>query len=159
MYTLSRLGGGLINDITYKFRPVLTLLFQVQIYILYCATPSSQHTRDVHPMLVKWWASVEDGGPPVISTRISTISPYINKSTSDFSQERRGHGAMSRAPDSLTSHACVPVSNPAVPVWGVSEKQHCFSLLNLTRRSHYWRPSRVKIATSVSTLISNVSAC
>ena len=32
--------------------------------------------------------------------------------------ERRGRGAMARAPDDLVSHVCVPVSNPAVPVWG-----------------------------------------
>ena len=32
--------------------------------------------------------------------------------------ERRGRGAMARASDCLASHACVPVSNPAVPMWG-----------------------------------------
>ena len=33
-------------------------------------------------------------------------------------QAWKGIGAMVRAPDCLTSHACVPGSNPADPVWG-----------------------------------------
>ena len=42
--------------------------------------------------------------------------------------ERRGRGAMARAPDCLAaSHVCVPVSNPAVTVWGFQ-----FSILNVT---------------------------
>ena len=37
---------------------------------------------------------------------------------------------------------------------GFLGKHHCFSLLNVTRRSRYWRPRRVKVETSVSTVIS-----
>ena len=36
---------------------------------------------------------------------------------------------------------------------GFSEKQHCFSLLNVTGRSLLMGPRRVKVETSVSTLI------
>ena len=39
-----------------------------------------------------------------------------------------------RSPDCLDSHACVPGSSLADPVWGVLRKKHCFSLLNVTRR-------------------------
>ena len=45
---------------------------------------------------------------------------------------KRGRGAMAGAPDCLASHACVPGSNPAVPVWE-AEKQHCFFLFSVTR--------------------------
>ena len=74
--------------------------------------------------------------------------------TSCISPQRRGRGAMARAPDCLASHACVPVSNSAVPVWGFKSKKNSFSLLNVTRRSRWWRPRRVKVETSVSTLFS-----
>ena len=71
--------------------------------------------------------------------------------------EGGGDGAKARAPDCLASYACAPGSSPAVPMWGFSEKQYCFCLFNVTRRSRWWRPRRVKVETSVSTLISRRS--
>ena len=56
-----------------------------------------------------------------------------------------------------------PTASPAMHASGVehrcfrmgfSEKQHCFYLLNVTRRWRYWRPRRVKVEIGVSTLIS-----
>ena len=35
--------------------------------------------------------------------------------------QRMGRGAMVRAPDCLASRACVLVSNPVVPMWGIRE--------------------------------------
>ena len=50
----------------------------------------------------------------------------IDNSIENVSREARGRGAMARAPDCLASHASVPVSNPAVPVWGF-QRNNIFS--------------------------------
>ena len=137
MYTLSRLVGGFINDITYKFRPVLTLLFQVQIYIWYKDRPTVQHPLpSIHETFTQCWLNVRPASKTVgqqlpsigwmfvftgflhVSTRIFTINPYINKSTCDFGQERRGHGAMARAPDSHQSCMRPGFEPRCSRVWG-----------------------------------------
>ena len=57
-----------------------------------------------------------------------------------------------RTPDCLTSHACVPGLSHTKTCVFFSRKYPCFSLLNVTRRWSQWRPRRVKVETSVSTL-------
>ena len=43
---------------------------------------------------------------------------------------------MARAPDCLTSHACVPGSNPAVPMWGF-QKNNIVSPLSMLLGDHF----------------------
>ena len=51
---------------------------------------------------------------------IEKDSPSVTvlASGTEILAKRRGRGTMARAPDCLASHACVPVSNPADPMWG-----------------------------------------
>ena len=94
-------------------------------------------TRDIRP-------STLDQRQPVLSRiRITTL------------QTRAEHPlgySTGRASDCLTSHACVPGSHPADLAWGF--QRNIIVSLNMTRRSRYCRPRRVKVETSVSTLIS-----
>ena len=51
-----------------------------------------------------------------------------------INKENNREGDVAQWLERLTASP-VLVSSPAVPVWGF-QRQHCFALLNVTRRSH-----------------------